>query len=157
MQKKPKSEYFLRIFCGRANAGQTLAGKHRQHNCGKTQANKMQAGRRTGCQQLPVTPTHFRPHIFLYREPKFPPCSSFPYGASGAGHYLVVATLRWRITNDHLPQSSYRHLCYFSSAFPLRKFLSFIQLHFAIQKYIRISKLFICIRLLAIEHSHHLF
>ena len=103
MQKKPKSEYFLRIFCGRANAGQALAGKHRQHNCGKTQANKMQAGRRTGCQQLPVTPTHFRPHIFLYRELKPQACSSFPHGASGAGHYLVVATLWWRITSSYLP------------------------------------------------------
>lgn len=35
--------------------------------------------------------------------------------------------------------------------------LSFRLLHSAIQKCIRISKLFISIRLLAIEHSHHLF
>ena len=34
---------------------------------------------------------------------------------------------------------------------------SFRLLHFAIQKCIRISKLFICIRLLAIKHSHNLF
>lgn len=103
-RKNQNQNIFYGFFCEQANAGSQLqAGENAGSTIAGKQANKMQAGRRTGCQQLPVPSTHFRPHIFLYREPKPPACSSFPYGASGAGHYLMVAILWWRITSSYLP------------------------------------------------------
>jgi len=63
-RKSQNQNIFYGFFCVRANAGQALAGKHRQHDCGQAQANKMQAGRRTGCQQR----QHTSARIFSYTE-----------------------------------------------------------------------------------------
>lgn len=89
------------------------------------------------------------PASFLIQRTKSPACSRFTPGAGGAGHYLTSAILP-------APTLLLWHL-FSRKLFQLCINFSFRLLHFAIQKCIRISKLFICIRLLAIKHSHHLF
>lgn len=93
------------------------------------------------------------PASFLIQRTKSPACSRFTPGAGGAGHYLTSAILP---AATALPTLLLWHL-FSRKLFQLCINFSFRLLHFAIQKCIRISKLFICIRLLAIKHSHHLF
>lgn len=138
----------------------TQAGKRKQHNCGQT--GKQNAGRKvptarqqSDTYQPPITTRSVNtlsPASFLIQRTKSPACSRFTPGASGAGHYLTLAIL----PATALPTLLLRQL-FSRKLFQLRINLSFRLLHSAIQKCIRISKLFISIRLLAIKHSHNLF
>lgn len=106
------------------------------------------------------------PASFLIQRTKPPDCSRFTPGASGAGHYLTSAispaailpaiTAILPAAASPASASLLRHL-FSRKLFQLRINLSFRFLHSAIQKCIRISKLFISIRLLAVKHSHYLF
>lgn len=84
MQKKPKSEYFLRVFL--------RACEYEQANAGSAIVSKQNAGRKT--HRLPATSCSANtlpPAYFLIQRTKSPVCSRFTPGASGAGHYLTSA------------------------------------------------------------------
>lgn len=129
-------------------------------------------------QQLPSPSTHFRPHLFLYREQNLryvaallpaPPAPAITLhhishltGRHFAGHYrhylgiAILPAAASPASASLLRQLSPWHPVS-RKLFQLRINLSFRFLHFAIQKCIRISKLFISIRLFAVKHSHHFF
>lgn len=135
----------------------TQVGKCGQHDCRQT--GKQNAGRKVPAVRLqsdtyqPPIAARFvntlSPASFLIQRTKSPACSRFTPGAGGAGHYLTSAILP-------APTLLLWHL-FSRKLFQLCINLSFRLLHSAIQKCIRISKLFISIRLLAIKHSHNLF
>mgnify|MGYP007023354839 CR=1 FL=1 len=158
MQKKPKSEYFLRIFFAsrRMRAANTSW---------QMRAARLQVNRQTKCRQKGtggktairhISAANSRPlrqytfaRIFSYTEKKI-------YGMQPLYSRRPLPYIRHLTGGHRLPTSLIRHL-FSRKLFQLCINFSFRLLHFAIQKCIRISKLFICIRLLAIKHSHNLF
>ena len=77
-------------------------------------------------------------------------------GRHFAGHYRYYLGIAILPAATALPTLLLWHL-FSRKLFQLCINFSFRLLHSAIQKCIRISKLFISIRLLAVKHSHHLF
>lgn len=160
------------------------ADKRKQHNCGQT--GKQNAGRKvpaarpqSDTYQPPATstlPTHFCPHLFLYREQNLRIAAALLPAPPAPAIILHQPSHRPPFCRPLPPLPRNRHLassCFTGIASVFRQFslrqlfsrklfqlrinLSFRFLHFAIQKCIRISKLFISIRLLAVKHSHHFF
>lgn len=136
-----------------ANAGSTIAGKHRQTKC-----RQKGTGGKTAIQHISATNSrplrqHTFARIFSYTKNKISgmqPLYSrrlrrrpLPYNSHLTGGHRLPTSLLWQLFSRKLFQFSIN--------------LSFRLLHSAIQKCIRISKLFISIRLLAIKHSHNLF
>lgn len=94
MQKKPKSEYFLRIFF----ASRRMRAARLQANTGKQNAGRKAPAARpkSGIYQPPITTRSVNtlsPASFLIQRTKSPVCSRFTPGASGAGHYITSAIL----------------------------------------------------------------
>ena len=137
------------------------AGKRKQHNCGQT--GKQNAGRKVPAVRL-QSDTYQPPIAARFVNTLSPAFFSYTENKISGMQPLYSRRLRRRplpyirhLTGGHrLPTSLIRHL-FSRKLFQLCINFSFRLLHFAIQKCIRISKLFICIRLLAIKHSHNLF
>ena len=132
-------------------------------------AARLQVNRQTKCRQKGTGGKTAIRHISAansrpFRQYTFARIFSYTENKISGMQPLYSRRLRRRplpyirhLTGGHrLPTALIRHL-FSRKLFQLCINFSFRLLHFAIQKCIRISKLFICIRLIAIKHSHNLF
>lgn len=135
----------------------------------QTQAVQLRTNRQTKCRQKDTDGKTAIRHIstannYPLRQHTFARIFSYTENKISGMQQLHSRRLRRRplpyishLTGGHrLPTSLLRQL-FSRKLFQFSINLSFRLLHSAIQKCIRISKLFISIRLLAIKHSHNLF